>query len=104
MEGQMNDERRTTQIPAEFRAGEIQGRGEVRNVSPGGLFVGTRVIPEEGASAKVRIVAPGKVPVEVMGLVWWVVRSEVPWDGRSGFGLRVLDEDEGYRRFVDSIR
>ena len=43
----MKDKRRATQIPAEFRAGRIRGRGEVRNVSPGGLFVGTRAVPEE---------------------------------------------------------
>ena len=44
----MTDERVRTKIPAEFSAGHVSGKGEVRNVSAGGLFVGTLAIPEEG--------------------------------------------------------
>ena len=45
---------------------------------------------------------PGKVPVEVTGLVWWTAPA-----GRaaaSGFGVRVLDPDEGYRTLLDTLR
>jgi hypothetical protein len=100
----MKDYRRETSIPAEFRAGAIRGRGNVRNVSEGGLFVGTRAIPKAGTNAKVRLVAPGKVPVEVFGLVWWTASPANPLDRSCGFGLRVLDDDDGYRRLVESIR
>jgi len=100
----MNDERRRTLIPAEFRAGSVRGRGKVRNVSRGGLFVRTRAIPEAGANARVRLVEPGKVPVEVVGLVWWTARPESPLDTKCGFGLRVLDGDDSYHRLVESIR
>ncbi len=100
----MKDHRRATSIPAEFHAGAIRGSGKVRNVSAGGLFVGPRAIPEPGTNARVRLVAPGKVPVEVIGLVWWTARPVGPLDSRCGFGLRVLDDDDGYRRLVESIR
>ncbi len=100
----MKDHRRATSIPAEFRAGAIRGSGKVRNVSEGGLFVGTRAIPEPGTNARVRLVAPGKVPVEVIGLVWWTARPVSPRDRHCGFGMRVLDDDEQYRLLVESIR
>lgn len=98
----MAEQRTRTKIPAEFRAGDVSGRGEVRNVSPGGLFVGTLAIPEEGMPAAVKITAPGKAAVEVNGLVWWT--APVGRSNRCGFGLRVLDEDEGYIRLLESIR
>jgi hypothetical protein len=49
-------------------------------------------------------VAPGKVPVEVIGLVWWTARPASHLDRRCGFGMRVLDDDDSYRRLVESIR
>lgn len=100
----MNDDRQVTLIPAEFHAGSVRGKGKVRNISAGGLFVGTRAIPEPGTNARVRLVEPGKVPVEVIGLVWWTARPASPLDGNCGFGMRVLDDDDGYQRLVESIR
>ena len=97
----MTEDRLETRIPAEFRAHGCTARGEVRNVSSGGLFVGTLAIPDEGSEIQVTLTRPGRVPVEVKGLVWWTAPA-----GRAvpcGFGLRVLDEDEGYRTLVDSI-
>ncbi len=98
----MESERVQTRIPAEFRCGGLSGRGEVRNLSEGGLFVGTLAIPEEGSAVELTLTAPGKAVVRVKGLVWWTAPA-----GRAvpcGFGLRVLDDDEGYRRLVDTIR
>ena len=97
----MTEQRRQTRIPAEFRANGWTGRGEVRNVSEGGLFVGTLAIPDEGTEIEVTLTSPGKVPVAVKGLVWWTAPA-----GRAvpcGFGLRVLDDDEGYKRLVESL-
>ena len=99
----MAEKRVRTKIPAEFRAGDLSGRGEVRNVSSGGLFVGTLAIPEEGTPVEVTLSAPGRVAIEVSGLVWWTAPA-----GKSkscGFGLRLLDEDnEPYNLLVASIR
>ncbi len=97
----MTERRRQTRIPAKFRADGRTGKGEVRNVSHGGLFVGTLAIPDEGTEVEVTLTSPGKVPVEVKGLVWWTAPA-----GRAvpcGFGLRVLDDDEDYKRLVESI-
>ncbi len=97
----MMEQRRQTRIPAEFRAAGWTGRGEVRNVSQGGLFLRTREIPDAGTEIKVTLTSPGKVPVEVQGLVWWTAPpgQALP----SGFAMRVLDDDEGYKRLVESI-
>lgn len=98
----MTHDRVRTKIPAEFEADGLKGRGEVRNVSEGGLFVGTLHIPDEGACVAVRLQEPGKAEVEVSGLVWWTAPA-----GRAtpcGFGLRVLGEDESYLRLVESVR
>jgi uncharacterized protein (TIGR02266 family) len=98
----MAEKRVRTRIPAEFRAEGLSGRGEVRNVSAGGLFVGTLAIPEEGTPVEVKLTAPGRATVEVKGLVWWTAPAgkAVP----CGFGLRLLDDDEGYKLLVESIR
>ena len=100
----MKDRRQATLIPAEFHAGAIRGKGKVRNISAGGLFVGTRAIPEPGTHARVRLVEPGKVPVEVIGLVWWTASPDSPLDRNCGFGMRVLDDADDYRRLLESIR
>ena len=55
----MESERVQTRIPAEFRCGCLSGRGEVRNLSEGGLFVGTLAIPEEGSAVELTLSAPG---------------------------------------------
>jgi uncharacterized protein (TIGR02266 family) len=98
----MTDQRVRTKIPAEFKADDLLGRGEVRNVSDGGLFVGTLAIPQEGSTVEVKMRAPGKVAVKVQGLVWWT--APTGRESPSGFGLRILDDDEGYRRLVASVR
>lgn len=98
----MANDRVRTKIPAEFETdGGLKGRGDVRNVSEGGLFVGTLAIPEEGASVVLRICARGKAEVAVSGLVWWTAH---PGTKRPGFGLRILDEYDDYQRMVESLR
>jgi len=98
----MTDERVRTRIPADFETAGLSGRGEVRNVSRGGLFLGTLSIPQEGATVAVKLRAPGSAPVEVKGLVWWTASSRSA--KARGFGLRILDDDEGYQRLVASRR
>jgi hypothetical protein len=92
-----------TRIPAEFRATSLSGKGEVRNVSDGGLFVGTRAIPDEGDSVEIRLSAPGAPPIEIDGLVWWTTRHLKTPNAHSGFGLRLLGESESYLRLLESL-
>ncbi len=83
----------------------MRGKGEVRNVSEGGLFVGTRAIPEEGAPVAVKLSPPGRASLEITGIVWWTATEDSPARSRLGFGLRVLDDEDGsYRRLVASLR
>lgn len=100
----MENERIRTIFPAVFNCAGRGSKGEVRNVSNGGLFVRTAELPEEGEPLRIRLLPPGKVAVEVSGLVWWKTGDDVTGTGRSGFGLRVLDADEGYERLVASMR
>lgn len=97
----MNDRKRT-RIPTEFVAGEVEGRGKVRNVSEGGLFVGTRAIPPQGETVRLSLSVPGHQPIEVTGMVWWTTqeRSGHP---DPGFGLRILDDHDDYRAMVDGL-
>jgi hypothetical protein len=99
----MTQPRLRTVIPAEFRATSLSGKGEVRNVSDWGLFVGTSAIPDEGDSVELKLAAPGKPPIEVTGLVWWTTSNLETPNARSGFGLRLLDENEQYLRWVKSL-
>ncbi len=99
----MADTRFRTFIPSRFRAGELAGKGKVRNVSQGGLFVLTRAIPEVGESISLRLREPGRPAIEVRGLVWWTTRQCENPSARSGFGLRLLESNAHYRRLVQSL-
>lgn len=100
----MAEPRMRTVIPTEFRATSLSGRGKVRNVSDGGLFVGTSAIPDEGDSVELKLSAPGKPPIEVTGLVWWTTSDLEAPNARSGFGLRLLEQSERYLRLLESLK
>jgi Tfp pilus assembly protein PilZ len=100
----MTQPRMRTVIPTEFHASSLSGRGKVRNVSDGGLFVGTSAIPQEGDTVELKLSAPGKPPIEVTGLVWWTTSNLEAPNARSGFGLRLLDQNEQYLRLVKSLK
>jgi hypothetical protein len=102
--GGMTQPRMRTVIPTEFRATSLSGKGEVRNVSDGGLFVGTSAIPKEGDCVELKLSAPGKPPIEVTGLVWWTTSDLEAPNARSGFGLRLLEQSDQYLRLVESLR
>ena len=92
-----------TVIPTEFRATSLSGKGNVTNVSDGGLFVGTSAIPDEGDSIELKLSAPGEPPIEITGLVWWTTSDLDSPNARSGFGLRLLEQSEQYLRLVESL-
>ncbi len=98
----MRQDRFRTKIPAQFKAGALSGKGDVRNVSDGGLFVGTLAVPEEGSEVELTLREPGKTEIVVNGLVWWTAPAGSA--KRCGFGLRLLDEHTEFQRLVDSIR
>ncbi len=101
----MPSERIRTSIPTEFRAGPMRAQGKIRNVSEGGLFVGTASIPEEGEMVDLALRTPKGHPVHLQGFVWWTTRADPSGHHhKPGFGLRLLDEEsEGMRRLLDSL-
>ena len=99
----MASERIRTSIQTEFRAGTVRGQGKIRNVSDGGMFVGTASLPEEGEMVDLAFRTPKGHPVQVSGFVWWTTRGD-PMGRRPGFGLRVLDDDGvDMRRLLESL-
>lgn len=92
-----------TAIQTEFEAGALQGRGKIRNVAEGGVFVGTTQVPDQGELVSLSFRDYHGRTVDVSGLVWWTT-AETPGPHRSpGFGMRLLDDCEDYTRFVDSL-
>jgi Tfp pilus assembly protein PilZ len=96
----MTERRKRVVIPAEFEAGGQSGHGKVKNVSLGGLFVDTPLIPHQGETIRLRMSPNGRT-LDVTGMVWWTTREQKSSKRIQGFGLRVLEEDDGYRAFVE---
>jgi Tfp pilus assembly protein PilZ len=96
----MTEKRKHVLIPAEFDAGGRSGYGKVKNVSLGGLFVDTDLIPDQGDTIRIRMSPDGK-PLDVTGMVWWTTRETKSRKKIQGFGLRVLEDNEVYRAFVE---
>ena len=99
----MTQPRTPTAIPIEFRATSLTGTGQVKNVSEGGLFVGTSAIPNAGDMVELTLSAPGEMPIEIIGLVWWTTSDLEAPDAQSGFGLRLLEHSERYLRLVERL-
>jgi Tfp pilus assembly protein PilZ len=91
-------------MQAQFEAGRVRGRGKVRNVSEGGLFVGTSSIPEEGELVRLHIKMPTGNRLAISGLVWWTTAAQQANGHRTpGFGLRVLDDSQAYRNLIETL-
>ena len=100
----MSSSRVRTSIPVEFKGGEVEGSGVIRNLGAGGMFVGSQAIPEHGEAVSLRFVMPGEGKVSLTGLVWWTTRESTERrHARPGFGLRLLDPGEGYEAAVDEL-
>jgi uncharacterized protein (TIGR02266 family) len=94
----MEDKRISTVLPARFRARGRTCMGKIRNVSQGGLFVGTQAIPPQGESVRVRFRLPDGGTADVSGLVWWSTAQGEGHHRVSGFGLRLIQSNRAYRK------
>ena len=85
--------RRSVQV--EFRAGNIQGDGQLafdsRDVSPGGAFLRADLLLEEGEHLNLEFVLPqGRRAIKARGVVAWVRRF--PTDNTEpGMGVRFTE-------------
>jgi spermidine synthase len=100
----MQHERIRTSIQVEIRASGRVAAGTVRNASDGGMFVETSAIPPQGESVALRFSSRGAVTHEVTGMVWWTTEGSAHRHKRRGFGLRLLEEDEGYSRMLAGLQ
>ena len=100
----MTNHRIRTAIQTEFEAGALRGRGTIRNVAEGGLFVGTPQVPHQGDVVSLSFRDPKGRGLDVSGLVWWTTADEPGSHRAPGFGIRLLEESEDYQRFFDSLR
>jgi uncharacterized protein (TIGR02266 family) len=102
----MEGKRVSTVLMAKFAACGKLGEGKIRNLSLGGLFVGTKSIPPEGESVRVRFRLPDGPEVDVAGMVWWTTRRSEGRHRVPGFGLRLIESDptyeDGVRRLLQS--
>jgi len=99
----MTSRRIRTAIQAEFEAGALQGRGKIRNVAEGGLFIGTAQVPNTGELVSLSFRDQRGRPLDVHGLVWWTTSDEPGMHSAPGFGMRLLEDSDAYHRFIASL-
>jgi len=100
----MTQARHQASIPAEFSAGPLKGIGQIKNLNEGGLFVATPSIPQQGESVLLKFSPSGGEWIELSGMVWWTTTDPAGQRHRhAGFGLRLLEENEAYRGWVESL-
>jgi hypothetical protein len=92
--------RARTSFQAEFSAGDVQGKGKIKNVGEGGLFVETDELPPQGEFARIRFNAPTG-PLVVSGMIWWTTGSRR--QGGHGFGVRLLEANAEYDSMVSGL-
>lgn len=101
----MNCGRIRTCIETEFEVGGCRAKGRIKNVSESGVFVGTASIPEQGEDVDLNFRSPDGEEVRFSGLVWWTTADCGGTPNRApGFGLRLLDDNEDFRRFFAGLR
>ncbi len=81
--------------------GGSEGRGVVHDVSMGGFFVRSTLIPEEGTSIAAALTTGSGWRISVRGTVCWNTSEATTGPGLSGFGVRLTHRSHDYRGFVD---
>ena len=91
-------------IPASFEAGQVRGKGHVKNVSKEGLFLRTSVLPPVGE--EVRVIFPDRTgsKIEVHGTVRWSTQ-QLPKEQKAkpGFGVQIPRGNEAFDEFFAQI-
>ncbi len=95
--------RNVTRVPASFESGELRGKGHVKNVSKGGLFLRTEVLPEPGREVRVLFHTQQGRKVEIQGIVVWSTAELEHPDARPGFGVRFEGASEQFLEFYEQI-
>ncbi|HXJ36447.1 MAG TPA: PilZ domain-containing protein [Candidatus Eisenbacteria bacterium] len=91
-------------IPASFEAGQVRGKGHIKNVSKEGLFLRTSVLPNVGD--EVRVIFPDRTgsKIEARGTVrWTTLQLPVEQQAKPGFGVHVPRGNEAFDDFFEQI-
>jgi hypothetical protein len=88
-------------VNAAFVAGTARGQGSILDVSQGGIFVRSPLLPSGGTNLAASIELPSGRTIAVQGIVQWntahlEARLETP-----GFGVRLTLVPPEYLGFVD---
>ncbi len=95
--------RSVARVPASFESGEVRGKGHVKNVSKGGLFLRSDVLPEPGSEIRVLFHTQQGRKVEIEGIVVWSTTELEQPDARPGFGVRFEGASEQFLEFYEQI-
>ncbi len=98
--------RMVKRIPAAFEADDLRGRGYLKNVSKGGLFLRTEVLPVAGTGVRVLFHNRDGSKIEVQGKVAWNTSQLDAADRgetRPGFGMIFDTTDNAYREFLEQL-
>jgi hypothetical protein len=88
-------------ISAAFVAGTARGQGRILDVSQGGIFVRSSLLPSGGTNLAASIELPSGRTIAVQGIVQWnTARVESKLE-TPGFGVRLTLVPPEYLGFVD---
>jgi hypothetical protein len=88
-------------VSAAFVAGSARGKGRILDVSQGGIFVRSSLLPTGGTSVAASLELPSGRTIAVQGIVQWnTAHVECKLD-TPGFGVRLTLVPPEYLGFVD---
>ncbi len=93
-------------IPVAFDAADLRGRGHIKNVSKGGLFLRTEVLPVAGTGVRMLFHNRDGSKIEVHGKVAWntsQLDAAERDQTRPGFGMIFDTTDNAYREFLEQL-
>ncbi len=91
-------------IPAAFEAGQLRGKGHIKNVSKEGLFLRTNVLPAVGDDVRVIFHDRTGSKIEVRGTVRWTTQQlPIAEQAKPGFGLHIPRGNEDFDEFFGQI-
>jgi len=91
-------------IRAAFEAGELRGVGHVKNISKGGIFLRSEILPQPGHEVRVLFHDRAGNKIELHGTVrWTTAQLGVGADARPGFGVQFSQVDGAFREFYEEL-
>ena len=88
-------------IKTAFVAGNSEGKGLVEDVSLGGFFVRSPLLPPEGTPIEAALTTLSGCSVSVRGVVRWNTATLTTELDTCGFGVRITRPSGGYVGIVD---